>query len=324
MNFLTTNLHGKSTRIEEHEGKEYLVSPVVMLKEGVHAGSNGPLFYDARDLESSAASWNGMPVVVNHPSVNGYSVSVNDLPQSARKQVGTIKNAKWERGKLKADAWLDVEQMTALLPEFVDPLLNDGGVLEVSTGLFTDNEYFQGHFEGKDFQYVARNHRPDHLALLPGQVGACSIADGCGLNVNQSNGLHHFNNKEHKIMDIHVTGHPLFARQGAPVMNHGTGDRDDFLPLPTMDFGPPAEPTNNCGCGAKAGHRETEADIDREFNRRLAIAESVSLTTNGTRETLPRPTMNFGSPAGHGGKPTVNNGDVIHNGPGLPLPVMVF
>lgn len=28
---------------------------------------------------------------------------------------------------------------------------------------------------------VARNHRPDHLAILPDQVGACSLADGAGL-----------------------------------------------------------------------------------------------------------------------------------------------
>jgi hypothetical protein len=31
---------------------------------------------------------------------------------------------------------------------------------------------------------VARNYRPDHLAVLPDQRGACSLTDGCGVMVN--------------------------------------------------------------------------------------------------------------------------------------------
>ena len=122
-------------------------------------------------------------------------------------------------------------------------------------------------------------------------------------------------------------------------MNHGGGD--DFLALPIMDFSNPAEPTNNCGCGAKAGHRETEADISREFDRATAIAESMSMVSNGHRDVLPAPRMFGPPPSGgirlSGGEPVVNQdhplfapqGAPVQNRSGgdespLPLPVMTF
>ena len=59
--------------------------------------------------------------------------------------------------------------------------------MELSTGLFTDNELSEGEFEGKSYKYIARNYRPDHLALLPDKIGACSVADGAGLlQLNES------------------------------------------------------------------------------------------------------------------------------------------
>jgi hypothetical protein len=34
---------------------------------------------------------------------------------------------------------------------------------------------------GRQYVGIARNHRPDHLAILPDLKGSCSIADGAGL-----------------------------------------------------------------------------------------------------------------------------------------------
>jgi hypothetical protein len=47
--------------------------------------------------------------------------------------------------------------------------------------LFTDNVGAPGKWNDKDYVAEAVNHQPDHLALLPDQIGACSIADGAGL-----------------------------------------------------------------------------------------------------------------------------------------------
>ena len=60
--------------------------------------------------------------------------------------------------------------------------------MEVSTGLFTENVQANGVFGGKAYHAIATNYRPDHLAILPDQIGACSIEDGAGLlRVNVKN-----------------------------------------------------------------------------------------------------------------------------------------
>lgn len=61
--------------------------------------------------------------------------------------------------------------------------LEAGRPMELSTGLFTQNEPAPAGatFNGRPYDYVARNYRPDHLAVLPDQIGACSLADGCGV-----------------------------------------------------------------------------------------------------------------------------------------------
>jgi len=38
------------TRIEKYNGEDHLVVPVVMMVEGVHAGSAGPMLHLAEDL----------------------------------------------------------------------------------------------------------------------------------------------------------------------------------------------------------------------------------------------------------------------------------
>jgi len=47
--------------------------------------------------------------------------------------------------------------------------------------LFMELERNPGQWNGEDYIGIARNIRPDHLAVLPDVKGACSIADGAGL-----------------------------------------------------------------------------------------------------------------------------------------------
>jgi hypothetical protein len=81
------------------------------------------------------------------------------------------------------DAGLDVQRVQQV-DERVWAAIQNRRTLEVSTGLFTDNIPTMGIFNGREFFGIATNHKPDHLAVLPDQIGACSIADGCGLNRN--------------------------------------------------------------------------------------------------------------------------------------------
>jgi len=172
---LTFNLK-PNVKHDTMEGKPYLVVPMVMMTEGVLNGSNGPLFYPADELAKLPVIWNHKPVVVYHPST-GTACSPDVL--SARK-VGVIMNTRFEDNKLKADAWLEESRLKAVDKRILTAM-NENKMMEVSTGLFTDNESMAGEFNGKPYEAIARNYRPDHLAILPDLKGACSIEDGAGL-----------------------------------------------------------------------------------------------------------------------------------------------
>lgn len=180
---LTTNL--AKVRHERIAGQTYLVAPMVMITEGVHVGSNGALLYEADELEESADFWNMRPVVNGHPEVNGRPVSANS-PEVFRKHfVGVILNTLWDvkANKLRAEAWFEDRRLRSVSPQTHAAILAGRTPIEVSTGLFTDNIQEAGVWNGKRYVAIARNLRPDHLAIVA--RGACSISDGCGLLTNE-------------------------------------------------------------------------------------------------------------------------------------------
>lgn len=178
-----TNLSTKVRR-EILEGKEYIVAPVVMLTEGVHQGNGGRLYYPAEELAKVPAVWNHKPSVVYHPAEGNIACTPEFI--SARK-VGLIFNSKFDSkaGKLRAECWIDPVRAEQVDQRVIEAL-NEKKVMEVSTGLFTDNQMVKGEWNGEEYDGVARNYRPDHLALLPDMKGACSVADGAGLFVTNS------------------------------------------------------------------------------------------------------------------------------------------
>ena len=66
---ITNNLQGSQVRHDRMEGREYLVAPMAMITEGVHNGSQGPLYYPWDELSKFPQVWNMKPVVVYHPSI---------------------------------------------------------------------------------------------------------------------------------------------------------------------------------------------------------------------------------------------------------------
>jgi len=175
---LSTNLSG-NTRHDRMEGREYLVAPMVMIVEGVLNGSDGPLLYPADELAKFPGTWNHKPVVVYHPQINGQGVSACDPDILTNHKVGVIMNTKFEDGKLKAEAWLEKSRMDAV-DERVSEAVENNAMMELSTGLFVEVEKEEGEFNGREYSAIARNYRPDHLAILPDLTGACSIKDGAG------------------------------------------------------------------------------------------------------------------------------------------------
>ena len=163
------------------EGRDHLVIPVVMLTEGVHNGSAGPVYYPAAELQKSATLWNGRPLIVYHPVAYGTPYAGDPAIFNARR-VGWVFNARWDaaRRRLLADAWVDLAHAERVDPRVLAGL-RGGAVAEVSTGLYLDTDDVPGVHNGTRYAAASANYRPDHLALLPDQRGACSVAAGCGL-----------------------------------------------------------------------------------------------------------------------------------------------
>lgn len=171
-----------------HQGKEHIVVPVIMMVEGVHRGSHGPLFHSIDELGKFPETWNGMPVVINHPEINGINISANDPDIIDGQVVGRVYNTYVDGTKLKAEAWISTEKLQALSAELLEQFKN-GELVEVSLGMFTEEELVKGDWNGETYDAIAKSHRPDHLALLPGGRGACSLADGCGIRVNSESSI---------------------------------------------------------------------------------------------------------------------------------------
>ena len=169
-------------RNETLDGREYIVAPVVMMKTGVHHGSAGPIFHDIAELGAIPESWNGIPVTIGHPQDGDRNISANS-PDQHEKSVGKIFNTHVDGDKLRAEAWLDVQKLTATSPEALE-YITQKKQLDVSVGVFTEDLVMAGTYGDEKYEAVARAYRPDHLALLPGEQGACSWQDGCGIRAN--------------------------------------------------------------------------------------------------------------------------------------------
>lgn len=185
---LTFNLLPKLCRMEKLEDRDHLVIPMVMINEGVHHGSFGPLLYQTEELAKTPEAWNHKPVVVYHPEKNGKGISACSAEVINTRKVGVIMNTRLDGKALKAEAWLEKERSNKVDNRIVEAIEKEE-IMELSTGMFLDIEKKAGVFNGEEYEGVAKNFRPDHLALLPDQIGACSIADGAGLGRNASGGI---------------------------------------------------------------------------------------------------------------------------------------
>lgn len=169
------------------DGRTYLVAPTVAIVEGVM----NEVLYTGDEINAYIDAWNGRPLIIEHPQDNeGEFVSANQ-PELLKENLGFYYNAVYEDNKLKGEWWLDIAKAEkSVVGQQVLNALRQGKLLEQSTGLFTDVEEKQGEFKGVAYTAIARNIRPDHVAILLHDEGACSIADGCGtprVNKNEDN-----------------------------------------------------------------------------------------------------------------------------------------
>ena len=218
------------TRLEEFEGKKHLVVPVIMLVEGVHKNSYGAVFYPQTEIMKFPESWNGVPVPVYHPKdSSGMPISANNPDTIEKQSVGRIWNTHWDEEKLKAEVWIDMEKAKIISPEVLASIQNDRQ-LEISTAHWGKNEVKSGEWNGEKYDTIARSIRPDHLALLPGQTGACSWEDGCGIRLNADDRTYSsWRNMIQRCTNKNASNYKFYGAKGITVIKKWRDSYDAFL-----------------------------------------------------------------------------------------------
>lgn len=168
-----------NTLREERIGRRaYLVAPVVAVVAGVLNGALLPV----DEIDKLPDAWNGRPLVNDHPHSDDGYMSANAPGVLAGAWLGQVFGAYVEDDRLKGEAWFDLE-MAESVPGGRDILhrLRRGEIVETSTAYWCRIEPTEGEYNGKPYSGIQRDIVPDHLAILPNAVGACSIKDGCGV-----------------------------------------------------------------------------------------------------------------------------------------------
>jgi uncharacterized protein DUF5856 len=187
--FLVTN---GEVRTELVNGRECLITDATILKEGVLAGSDGPLYYSKSEIGRQIGIWNGVPLVAPHPYIwedgEMKHVSARDPSIEGKFDVGRVYNDRMEGDERKVSLYFDVENSNRLDGRIV-PAVRAKEPINVSTGIFTEKKKAveNSRFNGKPYTHTVHYIQPDHLAVLMDEKGACSVSDGCGINVNSRN-----------------------------------------------------------------------------------------------------------------------------------------
>lgn len=175
---LATNATAGTVKEVTRKGKRYLVAPTVALRAGVLNGELVP----ADEVAKYAEAWNGRPVPLGHPKDAGTPISANSM-DVWDETPAMFWGAHVDGDALKGEIWLDIDKATALGGVALQALqrLRNNESIDVSTGYYRDFLTQPGSHDGKAYTGIARNLRPDHIAILLNETGACSWADGCGV-----------------------------------------------------------------------------------------------------------------------------------------------
>jgi hypothetical protein len=194
---VNATLVGNAARTKTLMGKEYRVVPAVLLRSQVLNNNLGRTFVPAQYFTDVwAEMWNGVPVVTkNHPQARGQSISARQPGILEQYGAGQVFNAAVRNvtgnPELTAQVWLDVDRADDV-PELKEILkrLNNGETVELSTGFPVRVTAQTGVHNGEQYDAVLEPFGADHLAIFADKTGACSVSDGCGLGVNQSEPTH--------------------------------------------------------------------------------------------------------------------------------------
>ncbi|MFC5971491.1 hypothetical protein ACFPYI_09130 [Halomarina salina] len=174
---LTANSEGDGVRRETRGAAKVLVAPMTFLKAtDLHRG-----YVPAAEVRASAEQWDETPITLTHPMANGRVTSVDD-PTGDAERIGHIENPRYVPGEhaVQGDAVLYTDVLTSVGGDALRLMnkLTSNRAVGVSSSYFGES-LPPGHYDGEYREQVKGGLRPDHVALLKGNGGVCSIQDGC-------------------------------------------------------------------------------------------------------------------------------------------------
>jgi len=173
-------VNASTIRRETHNGREILVVPSFTLPDGVVMNRG---LYPADEIEKAYQGLEGTLAPAGHPVVNGTYVSAMTAEAINEYHIGAWnRNVKRDGHRVSVEKWIDVE--TAKLTEKGRAVLNaidKGEPIHTSTGIFLQQEMTPN---AKGYEWIARNMQMDHDAILIGEIGAATPAEGVGMLVN--------------------------------------------------------------------------------------------------------------------------------------------
>jgi hypothetical protein len=180
---IKAKVNSASIRRERRNGRDVIIVPSATLPDNVVM--NG-VRYPAEEIARSYASLNRTPAPLGHPTVEGAFVSAKDPEGLARGWVGAWnENVRRENGRVYLDKVIDVEQASQLNGgKAVLAAIDKGEPIHTSTGLYAVFEPVTNATDGA--QYTARDIVFDHDAILIGEEGAATPAQGVGMMVNKA------------------------------------------------------------------------------------------------------------------------------------------
>jgi hypothetical protein len=183
---LVFNAGGKAVR-KVRDGVSYLVANGVLITEGVHTGTSGPIFYSKEFIKKVSPKGNGRPIVRNHPTNDaGEYITANEDGVVEASGFGDLMNVGGDE-KMKAQLWFE-EERTKKLDKKVYNALKKGEPLEVSTGFMLITDDKPGEWKGQKYKSSAVDADFDHLAIVTNGKGACDNKKGCGANITANCG----------------------------------------------------------------------------------------------------------------------------------------
>lgn len=182
---LRTIVNNADIRTVNEDGREYLVIPSYTLPDNVVM--NGGL-YPKAEIDSSYLSLEDTPAPVGHPMANGKYISAYHPKATNAYYAGAYnRNVRRDGNRVYLEKWVDTEFAKNSIKgrELLDAVAKKQPI-HTSTGIMLDREPATN---GDGYEWIARNMKFDHDAILINETGAATPEQGVGLMVNVSDAV---------------------------------------------------------------------------------------------------------------------------------------